>query len=710
MYRVTDSKSIKKLQKIKKYETNMTNYFLPPYSYNGSTILIELFEFFKQNKITAVPFYGTLLGFKREKNFIKSDMDIDILIDSKNIDIFIDNFHLLYDKGYKIRYLLSDNINDYDIHLQRQKHGKFEQENIIFGTPLCLVKNKILIDMEFYDFEKCLFKKYLNNLEKMSIFNYDIFVPKYSDELLTILYQKWKYPPIGNLSYDMICQPVGVILAAGMGTRLKPITDTKPKCLVKVNNKPIIDYIIESFIYANLKKIYIVVGYKKEQVKKYVINKYKNIKIGQWKNPKNNKYYESGKINLQIIFVDNDLYETTNNMFSFNLLKPYLFGRNFISINGDICLDKTIIQDMKYDKNYNLIACDKNKFIEENMKITLNNQNNVNNISKNIVEKNSYATSIDCYKISCTSSIRLFNIIKNKLKNNVNDWFELALYELFQYEEFKPFNINKKKWYEVDNHEDKAIASLIFQDLKIKNIILDMDGTIFKGDLLISDNIFINKLIKNYNVLFLTNNSSKTKEEYIKKLIKFGIKKPNVINSLHTAILYLKKNNIVKIYAVCNKNIELYLKELGFILSKDDPEYILMTFDTELNENKILTCLKLINKGIKFFATHTDKKCPMPNEEINDIGVLLNKIKNKTNKNPDKIFGKECLDLNLYLKDFNNNNTIIIGDRISTDMKCGINNNIIPILSLSGISDINMFLESNLDYVIENINSLKVLL
>ena len=547
-------------------------------------------------------------------------------------------------------------------------------------------------------------------MDKIRIFNYEIFVPKYSDELLTVLYQKWRYPSVDNLSYDMKCQPVGVILAAGMGTRLKPITNTKPKCLVKVNNKPIIDYIIESFIYANLKKIYIVVGYKKEEIKKYVNNRYKNIKIGQWKDPKSYKYYEYQKINLQIIFIDNNLYKTTNNMFSFNLLKPYLYGRNFISINGDICLDKTIIQDMKYNKNYNLIACDKNKFIEENMKITLNNQNNIDNISKKILEKTSYATSIDCYKISCMSSIKLFNIIENKLKNNMNDWFELALCELFQYEEFKPFDINKKKWYEVDNHEDKTIASLIFQDLKIKNIILDMDGTIFKGDSLISNPNFINKLIKKYNVLFLTNNSSKTKEVYIKKLTDFGIKNPNVINSLHTAILYLKKNNIVKIYAVCNKNIELYLKKLGFILSEDDPEYILLTFDTELNENKILTCLKLINKGIKFFATHTDKKCPMPNKEINDIGVLLNEIKNKTNKNPDKIFGKECLDLNLYLKDFINNNTIIIGDRISTDMKCGINNNIIPILSLSGISDINDFFESNLDYVIENINSLKMLL
>lgn len=61
-----------------------------------------------------------------------------------------------------------------------------------------------------------------------------------------------------------------VILAAGVGTRLKPITNNTPKCLVKVSNKPILQYQIESYLYADIKDIIIVVGYLSEKIKVFL--------------------------------------------------------------------------------------------------------------------------------------------------------------------------------------------------------------------------------------------------------------------------------------------------------------------------------------------------------------------------------------------------------------------------------------------------------
>ncbi|EPJ2546225.1 sugar phosphate nucleotidyltransferase, partial [Escherichia albertii] len=86
----------------------------------------------------------------------------------------------------------------------------------------------------------------------------------------------------------------GVILAAGVGSRLRPITSNKPKCLVKVAGIPILEYQLNAYRQAGINNIYIIVGYEGEKIRNYC------------------KYIKD----LNITIVENDEYETTNNMYS----------------------------------------------------------------------------------------------------------------------------------------------------------------------------------------------------------------------------------------------------------------------------------------------------------------------------------------------------------------------------------------------------------
>ena len=105
-----------------------------------------------------------------------------------------------------------------------------------------------------------------------------------------------------------------LILAAGKGTRLKPLTNTKPKILLNFGNSNILDYLINCLNENNINDIYVVVGYRSDQIKK----KFK------------------GKVN----FILNKKYNTTNSIYSLFLSKKKLNNSNFFLINGDILISK----------------------------------------------------------------------------------------------------------------------------------------------------------------------------------------------------------------------------------------------------------------------------------------------------------------------------------------------------------------------------------
>jgi choline kinase len=235
-----------------------------------------------------------------------------------------------------------------------------------------------------------------------------------------------------------------VILAAGLGTRLRPITNEVPKCMVPVNGIRIIDKQIDNLLSNGVNEIYVVDGYKAEVLAEHL------------------------KANFPLVhIVSNPRYAETNNMYSLYLTSKYVKGEEFLLMNADVYYDSNIIAGMLKDENLSKIACDRSQYLEESMKITLEGDK-INHISKKISEADHYAVSIDVYRISSEDSKVLFKEVEDTIegRKDENSWTEVALDNIFPKTSFKPYVI-KGRWFEIDNHDDLHKAEEIFKGDKI---------------------------------------------------------------------------------------------------------------------------------------------------------------------------------------------------------------------------------------------------
>lgn len=235
-----------------------------------------------------------------------------------------------------------------------------------------------------------------------------------------------------------------IILAAGLGTRLRPITNDVPKCMVSVNGQPIIDKQINNLIENGLLQSDIVVvgGYKGDILAKHIKELYPEVSV-----------------------VSNSRYNETNNMYSLYLALTAIGECDFLLMNADVYYDSNIIKGLiEHIEAPNAIACDRSQYLEESMKICTSKEGYITHISKQITDKEYFAVSIDVYKISKDSSKALIKVIKDfiEVKKDENSWTEVALDMLFKTENFKPYIIGGR-WFEIDNHDDLRAAEILFK-------------------------------------------------------------------------------------------------------------------------------------------------------------------------------------------------------------------------------------------------------
>lgn len=238
-----------------------------------------------------------------------------------------------------------------------------------------------------------------------------------------------------------------VILAAGLGTRLRPITNEVPKCMVPVNGIRIIDKQIDNLLANGVNDIYVVDGYKAEVLASHLREAFP-----------------------QVYIVPNPRYEETNNMYSLFLTAPFVKDQEFMLMNADVYYDSNIVKGMLEGDNVSKIACDRSQYLEESMKITLDGDR-INHISKKITEEEHYAVSIDVYRISSEDSKVLFKEVKDTIigKKDENSWTEVALDHIFDKTNFTPYVI-EGRWFEIDNHDDLHKAEEIFKGDKLCKI------------------------------------------------------------------------------------------------------------------------------------------------------------------------------------------------------------------------------------------------
>lgn len=230
---------------------------------------------------------------------------------------------------------------------------------------------------------------------------------------------------------------------------------------------------------------------------------------------------------------------------------------------------------------------------------------------------------------------------------------------------------------------------------KTKLYLFDMDGTLYLGSRLYDFTIDLLQALKatGRKYLFMTNNSSKSVEDYIKKLRLLGIEstREDFITSSQATACYLKKHHRGKKLYVCGtRSLKRELEMEGFTVteSTDETQVIVMGFDTELTFQKLydVSYLLLTRDDIPYIATNPDYVCPTEFGSVPDCGSVCDMIFNATGKRP-LVIGKPSPlmpQLAMERNGFRKEETAVVGDRIYTDVKSGLNAGITGILVMSG--------------------------
>ena len=254
--------------------------------------------------------------------------------------------------------------------------------------------------------------------------------------------------------------------------------------------------------------------------------------------------------------------------------------------------------------------------------------------------------------------------------------------------------------------------------LKKKRLFLfDMDGTIYLDDRLFDGTLDILNYIKEIGgrYIFLTNNSSKSVDKYIEKMAKLGIvsREEDFLTSTNATICYLGEHHYKKIYAFGTTSFKEQLKKAGLPVTdtlEDDIDCLLMGFDTELTFKKLEDACILLGRGVDYIATNPDWVCPTWYGYVPDCGSVSAMLYNATKRQP-KFIGKPQPHMALLaMKNtgYSADETVLIGDRLYTDIACGVNAGISTVFVLSGEGTLDDLAasETKPEFVYENIRQL----
>ena len=232
-------------------------------------------------------------------------------------------------------------------------------------------------------------------------------------------------------------------------------------------------------------------------------------------------------------------------------------------------------------------------------------------------------------------------------------------------------------------------------ELKNKKLFLfDMDGTIYEEETVFDGTTALLNQIEKIGgkYVFITNNSSKSVVDYIKKVNRLGIKGDidNFFTSAQATVLYLKKNySGKKVYCQGTKSLVQELIDAGINTTEeveDDVDIVLVGFDTELTSAKLRKTCELLQRDIPYIATNPDLRCPVNFGFIPDCGAICGAIEAATEKKPIFIGKPEPTMVDIVRDKFGYSaeETVVIGDRLYTDIATGLNAGTTAICVLTG--------------------------
>lgn len=228
-----------------------------------------------------------------------------------------------------------------------------------------------------------------------------------------------------------------------------------------------------------------------------------------------------------------------------------------------------------------------------------------------------------------------------------------------------------------------------------KLFLLDIDGTICKGDNLIDGAGAFLEIIrqKGGQFIFITNNATRSTRDYIRFFRRLGVETDSeqYITAAYATIQYLKKHCAGKlIYGLATESFLQECRENGLrITTSLQPgiDCVLVSYDNQLNYDKIKDVCRLLTEGKpEYIATNPDLVCPVEFGYLPDCGAICNMIETATGKQPLFIGKPEpaMVEYALQLTGCTPEETLVVGDRLYTDILCGVNAGVDTALVLSG--------------------------
>lgn len=261
---------------------------------------------------------------------------------------------------------------------------------------------------------------------------------------------------------------------------------------------------------------------------------------------------------------------------------------------------------------------------------------------------------------------------------------------------------------------------------RIKHVALDMDGTIYMGSNIFPFTIpFLNRL-KSMGITysFLTNNPSKSIDDYLKNLAKMGINatKEEIYNTTIATIDYIHAHypDARKIFFLGTPSMISQFEDVGFISTadsaEDKPDIIVAAFDMTLQYSRLCRAAWWISQNIPYIATNPDRVCPTNEKTILvDCGSICKCLESATGRQPDITLGKPDPNMLLGIQQQMNlkpEEIAMVGDRIYTDIAMAHNANAFGCLVLSGETTIEIAKQAprQPDLIVQNIWELGELL
>ena len=233
---------------------------------------------------------------------------------------------------------------------------------------------------------------------------------------------------------------IGVILAAGMAKRLRPLTDTKPKCLLEVGGKTLLQRTVDAMAATGITEFVVVTGYRANMIRDFLTTHYPQYTIH---------------------FLDNADYEHNNNIYSLWMAGQIVRGKEFLLMDSDILCDPKAVAEVARQEEPAL-ALNRHELGEEEMKIVVDNDNRITEISKTCRVEDAAGESVGIEKMTADYSKALFQeldqmIVKEGL---IDIFYERAFERLIpQGHTFKVIDTTHYFSYELDTPEDFERAS-----------------------------------------------------------------------------------------------------------------------------------------------------------------------------------------------------------------------------------------------------------